>query len=358
MYRIKVTLILLIIAGFAVSSVSAFSPTLIGGTTIEHIRYSDSQSLPWYRLYGIGSWRTTLAENGYAAVNGNAELSYTDSGAGSFTDSEALEGTLGFIGERGTTVLDIGFSSSIDDPDSGTVLNPEWSLEYTLSPRQHSPALEPYLRYSGDYLYQELASGDRLSHEAALGLLYKPSITRGYRLEVAGTGTYWNERYLFDSGGGETDTLRRDYRAAVEAEANGLAGYFADWSLIFSGGALFSNGNYYQVDLATLQADSYDAWFSGFEAEWSWSPSRSVQFASSLYTESRHYLHRESLNEDGSLGGELLSTVNTGARFEADWTPDDRVYFILALFGGKTFSNDSNYDAWSMGISGSIEYGF
>lgn len=354
----KTTVVITVfLTGWALSSLAAFSPTLIAGSSIEHINYSAADSYQWYRFYGIGSWRTTLTENGYAAVEGNAELSYSPANDGLVNDSEALSATVGFIGARGTTVLDIGLLSSIDNAEFGTIVNPEWSAEYTFSPQSGSSAIEPYLGYSGEYLYQEQGKNDKSVHTASLGIAYNSSIVRSYRLELAGTGTFWNENYLYDAGGSETDTLRRDYEAAVAAEASGLAGYFADWSLLIDGGLLLSNGNSL-TELGAVQTDSFDAWFHGIEAEWSWSPTRALQLSASAYSERRAYLQRKALNEDGSIGNNLLSTVNIGGNIAADWTPDDRIYFILSLFGGKTFSNDPDYDYWNMGISGSVEYGF
>lgn len=352
----KTLLASLFLSGAALASLYAFSPTLLTGTSVEQRSYSEADSALWYHAYGGGSWRTTLSANTYLSVNGNARLSYLDQNGGSFSDNESVEADFGWLADKGSTVLEIGLRSSIDDINDGTVLNPEWSAEQTLSLGGAKPEL--YWRYSGEYLYQQQGSDDKTAHETALGLMYDPTVMRGYRLEVTGSGTFWSEQYLFDSGGGETETLRRDYRLALEAEVNGLAGYFADWAIILLGGALFSNGNYYLSDLSTLQSDSYDAWFNGFEAEWSWSPSRSLQLSSSMYAESRYYLHRKALSGDGGLSDNLLSTVNTGAQVEADWTPDDRVYFILSMFGGRTFSNDPNFESWNMGISGSVEYGF
>ena len=354
----KTTVVItLFLTGCALSSLAAFSPTLIAGASAESSSYSTADSSQWYRFYGIGSWRTTLTENGYAAIEGDAELSYSPEKEGVLSDNETLSLTFGYFGAAGTTVLDIGCLSSFDDADFGTTVNPEWSAEYSFSPQSASSSLEPYLGYSGEYLYQELGTTDKSVQTASLGIAHNPSIIRGYRLELTGSGTFWNEKYLYDSVGSETGTLRRDYETAVEAEVNGLAGYFADWSLIIDGGVLFSNGNSL-TELGEVQKDSFDAWFNGVETEWSWSPARSLQFAVNLYSESRSYLQRKVLNEDGSIGSDLLSTVNVGGNISADWTPDDRMYFILSLFGSRTFSNDANFEAWNLGISGSIEYGF
>lgn len=357
LFRKTTVIITIFLTGWALSSLAAFSPTLIAGSSAEQIYYSATDSSQRYRFYGIGSWRTTLTENGYAAVEGNAELSYSPEMDSVLSDSEKLSATIGFSGAAGTTVLDIAFLSSIDDADFGTTANPEWSAEYRFSSRSGSFAVEPYVGYSGEYLYQELGTTDKSVHTASLGIAHNPSIMRGYRLELTGSGTFWNEKYLYDPVGSESDTLRRDYETAVEAEVNGLAGYFADWSLIIDGGVLLSNGNSL-TGLGTVQNDSFDAWFNGVEAEWSWSPARSVQFSAHLYSETRSYLQRKVLNEDGSIGSDLLSTVNIGGNVTADWTPDDRMYFILSLFGRRTFSNDVNFEAWNMGISGSVEYGF
>ena len=356
----KMLLTSLFLLAVALSSLYAFSPTLLAGTSLEHITYSEADSALWYQAYGAGSWRTALYESGYLSVTGDAQLLYTEQNGGRFGDSESVQLTYGVLEDRRSTILEIGLDSSIDDVNYGTLLNPDWSVTqtFTLPARAvTSSETELYLRYSGEYLYQEMGSNDKTVHEAAVGMWYDPSIMRGYRLELAGTGSYWKEKKLFDSGGSETDSLRRDYQLVLEAEVNGLAGYFADWSLILTGGTLFSNGNYL-TDLGSVQEEGFDAWFNGFEAEWSWSPSRSLQLSSSLYAEIRRFLHREALNDDGSLSGELLSSVDTGAQVEADWTPDDRIYFILSLFGGRTFSNDPNIDSWNLGLRASVEYGF
>src|SRR6056297_3969784 len=212
----------------SVVPLAAFSPTFIVGTSAEYSDYSEYNSTMWYDLYGLGSWRSAFDGGGYVSLNGNAALEY-NSQSKATQDEENFNAAVGLPFPGGTILIETGFNSTLDNSSYGTTFRPEWSGKYTYSPgSSNRNVVEPYVEYSGYYLYQELGAEDRSSHSASLGISYDPSIKIGYRLEASGTAELY----------GETD--RQDIIAAGEVEITGLAGYFADWSLRLNGGKLIS----------------------------------------------------------------------------------------------------------------------
>ncbi|MDZ7794512.1 MAG: hypothetical protein U5P10_12720 [Spirochaetia bacterium] len=354
--------IALVVGVFMVSVVplAAFSPTFIVGTSAEYSDYSEYNSTIWYDLYGIGSWRTAFDGGGYAALNGNATLEYNPQ-SGVTQDEENLDVAVGLPFTGGTMLFETGFNSTLDNSSYGTTFRPKWSGKYTYSPGSSSrKVVEPYIEYSGYYVYQELGVEDRSSHSASLGLSYDPSIKIGYRLEASGTAEFYGEDYtqnLSDTYVLQGEANRQDIIAAGEAEITGLAGYFADWSLRLNGGKRISNDEEYLSE-ANLKKDGTDAVFGEVEGSFSWSPTRELQLSSLLYTQGRRYTDRKALDENEFPTTEELTQLDVGGGLEADWTPNDQIFFVLRGSAGKTFSNDPNYDTWNFSISGGIEYGF
>ncbi|MFO7731253.1 MAG: hypothetical protein R6V86_10875 [Spirochaetia bacterium] len=319
--------IIVLIVGVFMGSIvplAAFSPTYIVGTSAEYSDYSETDSTMWYDLYGIGSWRTAFDGGGYASLNGNAALEH-NSHREVTQDEENLNAAVGLPFPGGSMLIETGFNSTLESSSYGTTFRPEWSGKYTYSPESGSGnVVEPYIEYSGYSLYQELGAEDRSSHSASLGISYDPSIKIGYRLEASGTAELYAE------------TDRRDIIVAGEAEITGLAGYFADWGLWLNGGKRISNDEEYLADSV----------FGEAEGSFSWSPTRELQLSSLLYAQGRSYTDRG------------LTQLDVGSGIEADWTPNDQIFFVLKGSAGKTFSNDPIYDTWNFSISGGIEYGF
>ena len=329
----------------SVVPLAAFSPTFIVGTSAEYSDYSEYNSTIWYDLYGLGSWRTAFDGGGYASLNGNATLEHNPR-SGETQDEENLNAAVGLPLSGGSLLFEAKFNSTLDDSSYGTTFNPQWSGKYTYSPgSSNRNAVEPYLEYSGYYIYQELGAEDRSSHSASIGVNYDPSIKIGYRLEASGSAEFY----------GETD--RQDIIAAGEAEITGLAGYFADWGLQLNGGKRISNDEEYLAE-ANLKLEGTDAVFGEVEGSFSWSPIRELQLSSLLYTQARSYTDRKANDESSTLTTEELTQLDLGGGLEADWTPNDQVFFVLRGSAGKTFSNDPYYDTWNFSISAGIEYGF
>ncbi|MCF7914328.1 MAG: hypothetical protein K9L66_04090 [Spirochaetaceae bacterium] len=319
--------IIALVAGVFMGSampLAAFSPTFIVGTSAEYSDYSEYDSTMWYDVYGIGSWRTAFDGGGYASLNGNATLEYNPQSEVT-QDEENIDAAVGLPFLGGSMLIETGFNSTLDNSSYGSTFRPEWSGKYTYSPGTgNRNVVEPYIEYAGYYLYQELGTEDRSSHSASLGVSYDPSIKIGYRLEASGTAELY----------GESD--RRDIIAAGEAEITGLAGYFADWSLRLNGGKRISNDEAYLADSI----------FGEVEGGFSWSPTRELQLSSRLNAQGRSYTDQE------------LTQLDVGGSLEADWTPNDQIFFVLRGSAGKSFSNDPIYDTWNFSIGGGIEYGF
>lgn len=339
---------------------AAFSPTFIVGTSAEYLDYSENNPAIWYDLYGIGSWRTAFDGGGYASLNGNATIEY-NSRSGLTQDEENLNTAVGLPFPGGSMLFEAGFNSSLDNSSYGTTLRPEWSGKYTYSPgSSNKTTIEPYIEYSGYSVSQELGAEDRSSHSASLGVSYDPSIKIGYHLEAMGRVELYEEDYtqnLSDTYLLVGEASRQDIIAAGEAEITGLAGYFADWSLRLYGGKRISNDEEYLSE-TDMELEGTDSVFGEIEGSFSWSPIRELQLSSRLYTQALGYTDRKASDKGGGLKNEELAQLEAGGSFEADWTTDDRLFFILRGSAGRTFSNDPNYDAWTYRISAGIEYGF
>jgi hypothetical protein len=254
-----------------------------------------------------------------------------------------------------------GLESSLDDRYYGTVLRPEWGVEYAFSgARGTDNSLEPYLGYNGYYSYQENGRQDRLSHSGTLGLDYEPSVRRGYTLEMRAVHEAWSgdyRSYLEDVYGVKTDTLRRDFIASGKAEVRGLAGYFADWRLSCTAGSRMVNDQRYFTDTEEKQYGS-DRVFGNLEGELNWSPVREMGLSALIYADGSRYLRRRAYTQDGVMSKSTLVSFDVGGSLEADWTANDELFFVLELYGGKTLSNDPDYESWNFGLRGGIEYGF
>ncbi|MFO7849725.1 MAG: hypothetical protein R6V67_07170 [Spirochaetia bacterium] len=362
----KIILVSVISSVLAVLPASAFAPSFVAGGSAENINSSVDgihDSSLWLDLYGIGSWRTTFEEGGYTAVSGNLVLEKNvlsgADGVEAIQDKESLEGLLGLPAPGGRTLFKAGFTSSIKDMSYGTTFRPRWSAEYTYSSEERG-SVEPYLRYSGYYLYQELGYEDRTNHTASLGISYDPSIKRGYRIEASGKVELWEDDYTdylkenttYD---GPAEEQRRDVIASGEAEINGLAGYFADWALTLNGGARISNDDKI-FDETEKKEFGNSSVFGGVEGTFSWSPRRGMRLSSVLYADGRLYSDRNEDPAENTAAGSLI-TLDAGGDIEVDWTPDDRVYFTLGLSGGRRFYN-TGYGSWRLGVSGGMEIGF
>ncbi|MFP4180611.1 MAG: hypothetical protein ACLFSA_11210 [Spirochaetaceae bacterium] len=364
----KLFLLAVLGAGFTVFPVSAFSPSFVAGSSAENTFTSTTVDGTgtheiWLDLYGLGSWRTTFEKGGYAALNGNVvfekDVSDGTAAAENIQDKEYIEGTLGLPAPGGRVVLKAGNSSSINDLDYGTSIRPTWSGEYTYSPGSRRD-VQPFIGYSGYYLYQEQGSDDRAAHTASLGLSYDPSIKRGYRLETSATLELWEKDYSEYLEGLEaytikTDGTRRDVLIDAEAEINGLAGYFADWAVTIDGGARLSNDDELLTEEEKKDLGN-SSLFGGLEGSFSWSPARSLRLSSLLYSDIRRYSDRTT-DPAENASTDSLYEVNAGGNIDLDWTPNDRVYFTLGLSGGRTFYN-TGYGSWNFGVSGGVEMGF
>ncbi len=351
---------LMALMGFLLCSSPAlsFDPTFILGGSAEQNSYEGGESTLWLDGYGVGAWRTTIESGGYAVLEGSASLSYSPEGKGMLLDNEALEGTLGITLPGSRWENSLGMYSSLDDIDDGTVLRPHWSSRYSLtleSPDKKSD-IEPYIEYSGYHLYEELGAEDRQSHTGVLGITYEPSFKRSYRLQFDGSGRWWRRDYTdaLSTAAVSSDERRRDIILAGEFEISGLAGYFADWAVSLRGGTSRSNDeNYLTAD--GLEELGTDTNFGRLDAELSWSPRRELDISAGLSGEGRRFLDRKAQREDGSLP---LTAIDIGGGVSANWTKDDKTFFLLKLSGVKTISNDPLVDTWSFSIGGGIEYGF
>ncbi len=348
-----------------VSAVSAplfaYPPTFLIGSSAEYSDSSEYDGEIWYDVYGMGEWRTILEPGGYFSIDGKTSLAYSDVDGGTVRDDESINAELGLRAPGGEVELRAGLDSSLDDRYYGTTLRPQWGGEYRVTGNGGSDGtLAAYLGYSGYYLYQEDGAQDRLSHAGSFGVDYEPSIKRGYTLELSAEHVSWSEEYrdyLEEVYAVKTGTDRQDLIFSGMAEARGLAGFFADWRLSCTAGTRVVNDQRYFDEIEEKQYGS-DRMFGNLEAGFNWSPVREMSLSALLYADGTRYLKRRAYTKEGVMSESSLVSLDLGGSLSADWTPNDELFFVLELFGGKRFSNDSDYESWNFGLRGGIEYGF
>lgn len=341
------------------SPLAAFSPTFLLGSSAELITSSGSSNDLWWDLYGIGSWRTAFNSGSYLAIDGDLLVERLVSDSDKLQDEESLHAEYGLPMLGGRSVFETSLYSSLRDASDDSSLQSRWAAEhfFTGTKTEQGSRITPYIGYSGSYLYEDLKTRDRFSHIASLGVSIEPSILRQYRFELAAGTELWTEDYILDESGSATEELRKDLLADIEGEITGMIGYFTDWSTVINLGIRLSNDNRL-TELGDVQAEASDFLHTEIEGAVSWGPSRSLQLSGQLYLEGQGYLERAALNPDGSIGSEALLTLNLGSSFSLDWSLNDDLFFTLSLSGGRTFSNEADYEVWNVSLSGGIEYGF
>jgi len=349
----------ILVAAAATAAAESYPPTITFGAMAEGLLYPSvgrTDSVLGLQANGLLGWRSPLGSSGgYLALSADADVTGYFFANPAFADSENLD--LLFSLPAGTNRLEIntGLSASaLGTLSESPYVQPDWELEYRLERGRRE--VRPYLAYKGRYRYEPLAAADVLYQGAELGFLHRPSIRLGYQLGLEGGWELWPEYDIVDGAGSPTADKRQDMLVALNGEVEGLAGYFLTWNAAAKTGLRLSNGNRYLADALTVQGNSESAWLLQAEAGFGWSPHRRLDLQVLGFGRGDFYMERMALNEGGLPAGDKLNVLSTGVSVRADWTLDDRLYFVGSAEGAWRLSNDPAERRWSLSLGAGIEY--
>jgi len=216
--------------------------------------------------------------------------------------------------------------------------------------------VRPFLSYEGYYLYQPTDIEDALFQGGLAGLVIQPGILTRYRISIGGGWEGWIDYPLYDSSGDDTGEMRNDALIKVQAEADGILGYFGNYRIKIASDIRFSNSNRYISSLSHLEGNSESRVVLTEESNLGWSPKRQLNLQWGVRARQDLYFEREALDQNGSLTGETLNILFFGGSFQIDYTPNDRLYFVVGTYGGFSLSNDPGEKDWSFVIRTGIEF--
>jgi hypothetical protein len=313
-WRIWICSTVVLLAG--VSQDRAYAPILLLGAYGQEILSEDQGWQTAVRATGLLSWRTLLAENASLAVYASSAVDRTLQDSNWYYDFHSVSFDL-LLG-RGATrfFLDGGVNGSVLGTLEGQApyLRPDWTVAY-----EHDGDRLLRASYSGYYLYFPDTEEDTLSQQLTLGLAWDKSIQIRYGLDLHAGWESW------------TGTNRDDLLGSLEASADGLIGYFHDWSLNARAGLRLSE------DAAESNL------FLGVQGDWAWSPHRQISLETGIF------LLEEIYYQAGGSPG-IPKTLSAGAEMRCDWTPNDRLFLVAELAASRRFATDA-VDEWGNVLS-------
>jgi len=354
--------LLCLLASALPPAAGAYAPVVVVGLQGEGLVYC-SEGLPVQRGAGLAaagrlSWRGPWGEGGFLSAAASTSLDWLladSAGATALYDQQLLLLQARLPAPLTRLSLSGGLEGSLAGTLDGQLpyLRPDWKLAWRLWEQERGTELELAARgyYFGqpddeeDSLYQGLQA--RLSIPRSIRLRYGLLLEAGWEL--------WPEIGLFGAGGSLTGETRHDLVGALEASIGGLAGYFFDWNLTAEFGGRASNANRWVVADAVLEDRSEDRLFAGLRASARFSPHRQVGLELDVFARQELYLHREALTDGDTLSGELLRAFSTGLDLRADWSPRERLFFVLDLSAGWRLANETDEERWSLRGGAGIE---
>ena len=311
---------------------------------------------------GIGincllGWRNPAFNGGYFSLSSNIDVSNYFLGINDINDFETISiETLIPSGKNR-----IGITGGFDSSYKGTGNYPEYfrpyyALKYYMIKGEKK--IEPFFSYKGYYLLEPKYYEDSFYQGGVLGFNYEPSILHEYKLELGAGFEIFPEYYLYDSLGNKTGTIRKDNIVSTDLELNGLIGYFFDYNITANFSLRLSNANRYITAINYLDKNSESRLSLTLKSNFGWSPDRRINIQISPYTGYEPYIGRNALDINGNLKGEKLWILTAGTDIQADYTFNNKIYFILKGSGAKNISNDPNESGYSLNLSGGIEYDF
>jgi hypothetical protein len=312
------------------SPAGAYSPTFVLGVYGQPliIGEGDVYTQIGLRINALLSWRTLLSETTSFALYARSSGDFFPKWEEPFYDSHTFSMETLIRGEETRILLEAGFLGSINGTVEGqaTYLRPDWRVGFERSLRSND-SVQSGIAYSGYYSHQPTGSDDALFQGLSLRVAVDPSIRFRYGLEILGGWETW------------TEVERQDLLGSLEVTADGLLGYFQDWSAALQGGIRWSD----QEDARNL--------FLVADAGWAWSPHRQVSLEVAAFAREELYRWPESTPEG-------YGVFSTGLDFRGDWTPNDRWYLVTELSASRRFAETQLDSRWSVIARGGIEFSF
>jgi hypothetical protein len=318
------------------------------GASAEALEDSDTAAL--LILTGSFSTRQALAGGGYFNLLSSASCLLAD--LRDPVDQEDLQLKLSLPAGPHRLEVEAGWSSSLSG--NPVTLSPNWRLGFV----RHSAASASELELSsaGAWEYQPRDREDVFWQEIRAGLKRRPSLRLHWETSAGFGYEHWGESFLVTPAGLELPDTRRDLLVDLRTTLGGLWGYFADWSLGLDVVYISSTANRYLASAFDEDSESRIAVSAG--GDLSWSPRHDISVQLSSFAAPAFYLFREARAEDRSLTGAKLATLTWGGSLRADWTPDHRLYLVLAGEAGRTCSNDPAEEQWALSASGGLEISY
>lgn len=313
---LMILFVIFVIQGNA--AVHAEKPTVVTGIFGEYSVHSDEmEGTADFGMHGLFSYRTLLANNGYASVEASALLSglVPDADRNDFGNIHVLIST-----PAGNSRLEIsgGLAASlagIDDVDRFFL--PEWQVLYRLERDRRS--IRPYGSYSGYFFADAQETGSRYYNSIEAGVMHTPSVEFEYRGSIHTGFEQW------------VNEDRRDLVSGLNLQLHGLLGYFMNWKL--AGDA----------ECRTSTDESQNRVMGAFTAEFGWSPNR--RFAAAVSTELAQEFFLESKARDHTLTHAL----------RMDYMAADKIYLFAEneVSWENPFGN--GFDTWGSQLKAGID---
>lgn len=333
--------------------VHGYEPTLILGVYGESLFTAEASGEAAVRASGLLSWRSLLAERASLAFYASSILERTLIDSRQLYDSHTLSIDALFQSPAGLLFGESGLSGSLTGTLEGQsrYIRPDWRVGY----ESRREDLRASVTYSGYYLNQPETNEDSLFQGLTLALEAHPSIRIRYGLEILGGWERWTEWFLYDAGGGQTDENRDDFIGSLKVSSGGLIGYFHDWSIAIEGGVHWSDANRLTAPLP-VEEGSESYLFFALTGDWAWSPHRQVSLEVGAFARQDLYIQRDALTEAGTLSGVPLRVFSAGADLRGDWTPNDRLFFVLEVSASRRFANEPEESWWNCLGRAGIEF--
>lgn len=348
-----------------VTSASAFEPLYKLSGYGQTDFYQGSEDVYILLGGGIEAGQRLLFNSGYWSWFGTVMIDRYIAGAGyteETEDNEQLAADVHIDGDRLGFEFGVTLNTALNTIDYGSVLEPEWSASLLCSDLGSNPGNEGNgsfygsLDYNGSSVSREQGNEDRFFNGVGFTFGYDHSLKLGLFLSAGAGILNYREYYLLDASGAQTDSLRRDHRFEAELGAEGLAGFFADWKTGVYTQLHDSNANRWIENGSTLEEDSEDRLVAGLQTEFNWSPRREVELGFSGYTDYGMYFHREALDAAGVGTGEELRVLKLGGKLDGSWTADGKSFLNIGLSFYRSFSEDPDFDTWSLGIEAGFDF--
>ena len=314
MRTIATTVLLMCAAGTGVSALPpAYTLRLQGGSTL-----TPDGRITFLQLGGLGSYRHALESGGILSLRSSAAVSYLPAPIDLPGDSESLEVVLLMPAGRAEVTAAASLESSLLDPE----FKPGWAVGVSLPLAARDTRWG--VDYSGSYRWRQQAGERTLQHTLLTHLDIEEGIRRSWSLSLEGELEQAPlAAAIYDSFG-----------LKLGGEVGGLIGFFTVWDIYLStsyrgrpddGSSILRQTVGGSIGTSPIRQISIDG---GFDIEHSWYRPAGDQ---SLFT---------------------------GGSIRLDYTPDDVVFLLIELGGGRTFADNPQLARWSSTAQVGVEINF